>query len=81
VAGPKGVGRPHVPVDIGASRRVACGLHIAVRHAVLALLDLRGQVIAQERLPHASTAPREVAAGGPAAAYQRSPGWATARPA
>jgi predicted NBD/HSP70 family sugar kinase len=61
-AGPKGVGRPHVPVEIDPGRRVACGLHIAVRHAVLALLDLRGRVIAQERLPHGDTRPAALAA-------------------
>jgi predicted NBD/HSP70 family sugar kinase len=52
-AGPKGVGRPHVPVDIDVTRRVALGLHVALSHTTLALLDLRGRVIAKERLPHA----------------------------
>lgn len=59
-AGPKVVGRPHVPVDIDTSRRVACGLHIALRHATLALLDLRGRVIAHERIPHLDTDPRRL---------------------
>jgi predicted NBD/HSP70 family sugar kinase len=59
-AGPKAVGRPHVPVEIDTTRRVASGLHIAVRHSVLTLLDLRGGVIAQERLPHLAASPREV---------------------
>jgi predicted NBD/HSP70 family sugar kinase len=59
-AGPKGAGRPHVPVEIDTSRKVACGLHIALRQATLALLDLRGHVIAQERLPHLDTDPRQV---------------------
>lgn len=63
VAGPKGVGRPHVPVEIDVSRRAACGLHIALRHATLALLDLRGGVIASERVPHAGTRPRDVLLG------------------
>jgi predicted NBD/HSP70 family sugar kinase len=48
----KPAGRPHVPVDLDDSRPVACGVHIALRHATLALLDLRGRVIARERLPH-----------------------------
>jgi predicted NBD/HSP70 family sugar kinase len=56
-AGPKGVGRPHVPVDVDTSRRVACGVHIAVRDATLALLDLRGRVIARERIPFTSAEP------------------------
>jgi hypothetical protein len=58
--GPKRVGRPHVPVEIDVGRRVACGLHIAVGHATLALLDLRGRVIARERLAHAGAGPRDV---------------------
>jgi predicted NBD/HSP70 family sugar kinase len=61
--GPKAAGRPHVPVEIDTTRRVACGLHIAVRHATLALLDLRGRVIAQERVPHLDTDPRRVTLG------------------
>ena len=60
-AGPKAVGRPHVPVEIGTSRGVACGLHITGRYSTLALLDLRGHVIAEERLPHElRTGPRRV---------------------
>jgi predicted NBD/HSP70 family sugar kinase len=59
-AGPKTVGRPHVPVEIDTSRRVACGVHIALRQVTLVLLDLRGRVIAQERLPHLDTDPRPV---------------------
>lgn len=55
-----GVGRPHVPVDVDTSRRVACGLHLAVREATLALVDLRGRVIASERIPHAGPRPGPV---------------------
>lgn len=58
--GPKRVGRPHVPVETDVGRRVACGLHIAVEHATLALVDLRGGVIAQERLAHAGADARQV---------------------
>ncbi|HEY2579523.1 MAG TPA: ROK family transcriptional regulator [Streptosporangiaceae bacterium] len=58
--GPKGVGRPHVPVAVDTGRRVACGLHIAVRYATLALVDLRGRVIASERLDHAGPDPEHV---------------------
>ena len=56
----KGVGRPHVPVDVDTGRRVACGLHLAVREATLALLDLRGRVITRERVPYAGTGPETV---------------------
>jgi predicted NBD/HSP70 family sugar kinase len=59
-AGAKSVGRPHVPLEIDIGRRVALGLHIAFRHAVLAVLDLRGHVIARERIPHQDTDPRRV---------------------
>ena len=59
-AGAKSVGRPHVPLEIDISRRVALGLHIAFRHAVLAVLDLQGRVIARERIPHQDTDPRRV---------------------
>ncbi|HSZ40844.1 MAG TPA: ROK family protein [Trebonia sp.] len=54
-ARPKPVGRPHVPVEIDTTRRAALGLHIALRHATLALLDLRGRVLASERIAHADT--------------------------
>jgi predicted NBD/HSP70 family sugar kinase len=60
VGGVKAAGRPHVPVDIDTTRRVACGLHIALRHATLALLDLRGRVLARERIYHVGTEPRHV---------------------
>ena len=60
VGAPKAVGRPHVPVEIDTSRKVACGVHIALRHSTLALLDLRGHVIAQERMPHLDADPRRV---------------------
>jgi predicted NBD/HSP70 family sugar kinase len=59
-AGAKSVGRPHVPLEIDTSRRVAVGLHIAFRHAVLAILDLQGRVIARERITHRGTDPRRV---------------------
>jgi predicted NBD/HSP70 family sugar kinase len=59
-AAASGVGRPHVPVEVDTSRRVACGLHIAARYATLALLDLDGRVVARERLDHGPTAPDEV---------------------
>lgn len=56
----KGAGRPHVPLEIDTSRRVACGIHIAARNATLALLDLRGTVIAAERVIHVDTEPRHL---------------------
>ncbi|KKD06614.1 ROK family protein [Streptomyces sp. WM6386] len=47
-----GVGRPHVPVDLDSSRFVMCGVHVAVPHTTVALLDLRGRVVASRELRH-----------------------------
>jgi predicted NBD/HSP70 family sugar kinase len=57
LAGPKGVGRPHVPVDIDVGRVLACGVHIALRHATLTLMDPRGRIVATERIPHTTIDP------------------------
>ncbi|WP_454344103.1 ROK family protein [Streptomyces canus] len=48
----QGVGRPHVPVDLDASRFVVGGVHVAVPHTTVALLDLRGRVVAARELRH-----------------------------
>jgi predicted NBD/HSP70 family sugar kinase len=54
-------GRPHIPLDIDTEQTVVCGAHIALRHTTLAALDLRGQVLARERIPHpAARDPGEV---------------------
>jgi predicted NBD/HSP70 family sugar kinase len=47
-----GVGRPHVPVDLDDSRFVVGGVHVAVPHTTVALLDLRGRVVASRELGH-----------------------------
>ena len=47
-----GVGRPHVPLDLDGSRFVVVGVHIAVPYTTVALLDLRGRVVAETRLKH-----------------------------
>ena len=47
-----GVGRPHVPVDLDSSRFVVGGVHVAVPHTTVALLDLRGRVVASRELKH-----------------------------
>ena len=56
-AAEKRLGRPHTPLDIETDRQVAAGLHIAATHCTLAVLDLRGRVLAQERLPHPAADP------------------------
>jgi predicted NBD/HSP70 family sugar kinase len=46
------IGRPHVPVDIDTRSHLVGGIHIAVRHTTLVLMDLRGRVLAEQRTPH-----------------------------
>ncbi|MEW2398560.1 ROK family protein [Streptomyces sp. NPDC046862] len=55
----KGVGRPHVPVDLDDARFVVGGVHVAVPYTTVALLDLRGRVVAERRLVHEGTAPEQ----------------------
>ncbi|MGW2515979.1 ROK family protein [Streptomyces sp. NPDC001617] len=52
-----GVGRPHVPVDLDDSRFVVAGVHVAVPYTTVALLDLRGRVVARRELKHERTDP------------------------
>ncbi|MBS2547499.1 ROK family protein [Catenulispora sp. NL8] len=47
-----GVGRPHLPVDIDTARYVVGAVHIAVPRTTVAVLDLRGRVLAEYRIPH-----------------------------
>ncbi|WP_317443346.1 ROK family transcriptional regulator [Streptomyces collinus] len=55
-----GVGRPHVPVDLDGERFVVGGVHVAVPYTTVALLDLRGRVVAERRLTHEGTDPVRV---------------------
>ncbi|MBL7255791.1 ROK family protein [Paractinoplanes lichenicola] len=59
-AGRPGIGRPTVPLEIDAEAVAVIGVHIAVPHATVALLDLRGRVIEQQREPHAGRDPASV---------------------
>nr|WP_303710362.1 ROK family protein [Kutzneria buriramensis]WKX09110.1 ROK family protein [Kutzneria buriramensis] len=52
----KGVGRPHVPVDLDDSRFVVGAIHVAVPYTTVALLDLRGRVVAERQLKHVAGA-------------------------
>jgi predicted NBD/HSP70 family sugar kinase len=52
-----GIGRPHIPVDIDLANYVVGGVHIALEHTTLAVLDLRGNVLALDDLPHVDRAP------------------------
>ncbi|MET9404939.1 ROK family transcriptional regulator [Streptomyces sp. NPDC002935] len=72
-----GVGRPHLPVDLDRSRFVVGGVHVAVPYTTVALLDLRGRVVAEKRLRHDHTEPGLVlanAAHGLAALLAGAPG-------
>lgn len=73
----KGVGRPHVPLDLDDSRFVVGAVHVAVPHTTVALLDLRGRVLAERLLKHDGTEPVPVltrAADGLLALLERFPG-------
>ncbi len=59
-SGPRGLGRPHIPLEIDTERHVVAGAHIAVRHTTLSLMDLRGRIVAEDREPHRGTAPDQV---------------------
>lgn len=61
-AGPPGIGRPHVPLDIECDTVAVIGVHIAVPRTTVALLDLRGRVIAQHQDPHGHRDPTSVLA-------------------
>ncbi|MFI5792611.1 ROK family protein [Streptomyces sp. NPDC051677] len=57
-----GVGRPHVPVDLDDSRFLVGGVHVAVPYTTVALLDLRGRVVARRELKHRGLDPGAVLA-------------------
>src|SRR5581483_6799476 len=59
-AGSGGLGRPHLPVDIDLDQRLVAGVHIAFEYSTLGILDLRGNVLAQESLPHTASTPQSV---------------------
>ena len=61
-AGPPGAGRPHVPLDIEPDAVAVVGAHIAVPRATVAMLDLRGRIIAQRQERHGSREPAAVLA-------------------
>ena len=61
-AGPPGTGRPHVPLDIEPDDVAVIGAHIAVPRVTVALLDLRGRVLAHHRDPHGARDPASVLA-------------------
>lgn len=62
-AGPRGLGRPHIPVEIDTGRYLVAGAHIAVVHSTVSLMDLRGRIVAEDRQPHRTTDPHRLLAG------------------
>ncbi|MHC3814789.1 ROK family protein [Streptomyces sp. DT9] len=59
-SGPRGLGRPHIPVEIDTGRYLVAGAHIAVAHSTVSLMDLRGRIVAEDRRPHRTTDPRRM---------------------
>ncbi|MFH8572547.1 ROK family protein [Streptomyces sp. NPDC017993] len=56
VAGPPRAGRPQMPVEVDPAHHAACGVHIAVDMMTFTLVDLRGAVLAEERIRHRRSA-------------------------
>ncbi|WEO97426.1 ROK family transcriptional regulator [Streptomyces sp. FXJ1.172] len=52
-----GVGRPHVPLELDDTGFLVAGVHVAVPYTTVALLDLRGRVVARRELKHERTDP------------------------
>jgi predicted NBD/HSP70 family sugar kinase len=61
-AGRPGNGRPHVPLDLDTRTPAVIGVHLAVQRSTVALLDLRGRVLATVEDPIGSGEPGEVLA-------------------
>ncbi|ROQ70628.1 putative NBD/HSP70 family sugar kinase [Streptomyces sp. 840.1] len=59
-AGPRGLGRPHIPVEIDTGRYLVAGAHIAVAHSTVSLMDLRGRIVAEDRRAHRTTDPHRM---------------------
>ena len=59
-AGTQRAGRPHVPLDIDTTQHVAGAIHVAVPYATVALLDLRGTILASARIPHEGRPPAAI---------------------
>jgi predicted NBD/HSP70 family sugar kinase len=56
-AGPRGLGRPHIPLEIDTGRHLVAGAHIAVTNSTVALMDLRGRIVVEDRRPHPEPRP------------------------
>ncbi|MFD0022324.1 ROK family protein [Streptomyces sp. NPDC058382] len=61
-SGPRGLGRPHIPVEIDTGSYLVAGAHIAVAHSTVSLMDLRGRIVAEDRQPHRTRDPHRMLA-------------------
>ncbi len=50
--GHKSMGRPSIPLDLNVGVGVVGGIHFAAAHTTVALVDLRGTVLAERRVLH-----------------------------
>jgi predicted NBD/HSP70 family sugar kinase len=48
-------GRPRIPLDIDTGQHLAAGVHLAAARLTLSLTDLRGRVVAEERIARCPT--------------------------
>ncbi|MFI5911905.1 ROK family protein [Dactylosporangium sp. NPDC051541] len=55
-----GMGRPFIPVDLDTSVGLVGGIHYAIPHATVAVLDIRGRVLAERRVPHGDAGPERI---------------------
>lgn len=55
-----GAGRPHIPVAVDVTRHVVAAVHIAIPQTTVALVDLRGRIMASRSVPHTRTDPAVV---------------------
>lgn len=46
------MGRPFLPVDLDTSVGIVAGIHYAIPHATVSLLDIRGRVLVEHMIPH-----------------------------
>jgi predicted NBD/HSP70 family sugar kinase len=55
-----GMGRPHMPLGLNTRGALVGGVHIAVEETTVALLDLRGTIVAEQTVPHPGTDPSAI---------------------
>ncbi|MBF8186984.1 ROK family transcriptional regulator [Nonomuraea sp. K274] len=66
-AGPTGVGRPKVPVDIDESTYGVIGVHFGLHRTITCLINLKGRLVDEVHEPHGTTGFEPVVRGAAAA--------------